>query len=201
MEDKLLENRQLTDEELAVEAQAGSRRSFEELVRRYSQRLFYFLRPKMLTHQDTEDIIQETFLKTYRNIRRFNFECKFSTWIYTTATRLVISFYRKKRPNESTFVSIDTSPDPQEQMIKEEDAKNLWNIAQALRENQFQALWLRYMEDLPLKEIAQVMKKTQIYVRVLLHRARLNLMKQLNPSALPGKLEKAAPAETNLSLL
>lgn len=201
MVDKSLEMKQLTDEELAVEAQAGSRRCFEELVRRYSRRLFYYLRPKMLTHQDTEDIIQETFLKTYRHIRRFNFACKFSTWIYTTATRLVISFYRKKRPNESTFVSIDTSPDPQEQMIKEEDSKNLWNIAQTLRQNQFQALWLRYMEDLSLKEIAQVMKKTQIYVRVLLHRARLNLMKQLNPSAFPGEIEKAAPAETNLSLL
>jgi RNA polymerase sigma-70 factor (ECF subfamily) len=191
----------LTDEELAVEAQAGSRWSFEELVRRYSRRLFYYLRPKMLTQQDTEDIVQETFLKAYRHIRRFNFQCKFSTWIYTIATRLVISFYRKKQPNESTFLSIDSAPDPQEQMIKDDDSKNLWNIAQTLRQNQFQALWLRYMEDLSLPEIAQVMKKTQIYVRVLLHRARLNLMKQLSPSAFPGEFGKTAPAETNLSLL
>jgi RNA polymerase sigma-70 factor (ECF subfamily) len=201
MEDKPLEIRQLTDEELALEAQAGSRRCFEELVRRYSRRLFYYLRPKMLTEQDTEDIIQETFLKTYRSICRFNFQCKFSTWIYTTATRLVISFYRKKRPNGSTFLSIDTSPDPQEQMIKEEDAENLWTIARALRQNQFQVLWLRYMEDLSLPEIAQVMKKTQIYVRVLLHRARLNLVKQLNPPAIPGEIKEAAAAQGNLSFL
>ena len=193
--------RQLTDEELAVEAQAGSRRCFEELVRRYSRRLFYYLRPKMLTDQDTEDIIQETFLKTYRSIRRFNFQCKFSTWIYTTATRLVISFYRKKQVNEATFELTDSSPGPQEQMIKEEDAKNLWNIARTLRQNQFQALWLRYMEDLSLKEIAQIMKKTQIYVRVMLHRARLNLVKQLNPSAFPGEIKEAAAAQSNLSFL
>jgi RNA polymerase sigma-70 factor (ECF subfamily) len=198
---KSLEMKQFTDEELAVEAQAGSRRCFEELVRRYSRRLFYYLRPKMSTDQDTEDIIQETFLKTYRNIHRFNFECKFSTWIYTTATRLVISFYRKKKAGDSTLLPIATSPDPQQQMINEEDSENLWNTAGTLKKNQFQALWLRCMEDLSLKEIARVMKKTQVHVRVLLHRARLNMMKQLNPSALPGKVEKVAPAEKNLSFL
>ena len=86
-------------------------------------------------------------------------------------------------------------------MIREEDAKNLWNIAQTLQSNQFQALWLRYIEELSLKEIARVMKKNQVHIRVLLHRARLNLFKQLKPSVSSKEIAKARSAEENLLTL
>ncbi len=188
--------KQLSDEELAAEAQAGSRSYFEELVYRYSHRLFHFLRPRVGTVQDTEDLVQETFLKVYRNIHRFDITYKFSTWLYTTATRLATSFYRKNRPGESPFVSTASSPDPQETMLREEDSRNLWNMAKRLQPNQFQALWLRYMEDMSLKEIAGVMKKNQVHVRVLLHRARLHLGKRLNPAVPVEEIEKTAPVDT-----
>lgn len=197
----LSEIKQLSDEELAVEAQAGSHPCFEELVYRYNQRLFYFLRPKMSTDQDIEDLVQETFLKAYRNITRFDHQYKFSTWLYTTAARLAISYYRKKRDHEPAFESTCSSPGPHEKMIKEENNQNLWNAAQALQKNQYQALWLRYMEDMSVKEIARVMKKSQIHVRVLLHRARLNLVKEMNPPAPLEELERTAPVVKNLSFL
>jgi RNA polymerase sigma-70 factor (ECF subfamily) len=199
--DESLPVKKLSDEELAAKAQTGSRRCFDELVHRYSHRLFYFLRPKVTTDEDTEDLVQETFLKAYRNISRFDLNYKFSTWLYTTAARLAISFYRKKRVNEGLYVFNAFPPDPGEQVTREEDSENLWNIAKTLQSNQYQALWLRYMEELSLKEIALVMKKTRVYVRVLLHRARLNLIKQLNPLASSKQVEKAYPAEENLLLL
>lgn len=177
------EVKNLSDEELVARAQTGSRRCFDQLVHRYSHRLFYFLRPKIPNDEDTEDLVQETFLKAFRNINRFDLNYRFSTWLYTTAARLAISFYRKKSTIENPLLFTASSPDPQEQMIREEDARNLWNIAQTLQANQFQALWLRYTEELSLKEIAAVMKKNQVHIRVLLHRARLNLTKQLSPSA------------------
>lgn len=191
--------KELSDEELAVETQAGSRRDFEELVYRYSHRLFHYLRPRIPTDQDTEDLVQETFLKAYRNIGAFNSKYKFSTWLYTIANRLLISFYRKKQVEKTDAATAVVSQDPQERMIREEDSKNIWNVAQTLHQDQYQVLWLRYMEDLSIKEIAGVVKKNQVYVRVLLHRARLNLMKHVNPSAFPGdardpeKVEKAVP--------
>ena len=193
--------KKLSDEELVAKAQTGSRRCFDELVLRYSHRLFYFLRSKVTTDEDTEDLVQETFLKTYRNINRFDMNFKFSTWLYTTAARLAISFYRKKRVNDSLPVFNPSPPDPGEQVTREEDAKNLWNIAQTLQSNQYQVLWLRYMEELSLKEIALVMKKNQVHVRVLLHRARLNLIKQLNPSVSSKEIGKSYSAEENLLLL
>jgi RNA polymerase sigma-70 factor (ECF subfamily) len=200
-QDESLLVKQLSDEELVAKAQTGSRRCFNELVHRYSHRLFYFLRSKVTSDEDTEDLVQETFLKAYRNISRFDLNYKFSTWLYTTALRLAISFYRKKRINEGISLFNPSSPDPQEQVIREEDSKNLWNIAQTLQSNQYQVLWLRYMEELSLKEIAVVMKKNRVHVRVLLHRARLNLIKQLNPSASSKEIGKAYSAEENLLFL
>ncbi len=197
--DKSLTVKQVSDEELALEAQAGSRRSFERLVYRYSHRLFHYLRAKIPTDQDTEDLVQETFLKAYQNIHRYNPEYKFSTWIYTVANRLAISHYRRKRLTESTYISASSAADPQERMIRQEDSWNLWHIASTLEQNQYQALWLRYMEEMSLKEIARVMKMTQIYVRVLLHRARANLIKRLNPCVSPGETNESAPVERELS--
>lgn len=229
-------DKQLTDEELAVRAQAGSRPCFEELVYRYSHRLFHYFRHKMSNDQDIEDLVQETFLKAYQNINRFKLEYKFSTWFYTIASRLAISYFRKKgaapptqyathpaekirddenvsfyckplqdinktRVKEPIFESAGSSQNPHERMIQEENYKSIWNTAQTLQQYQYEALWLRYVEDMSVKEIAKVLKKTQIHVRVLLHRARLNLIKRINPSTLPGEIEAVGPVEKNVSFL
>jgi RNA polymerase sigma-70 factor (ECF subfamily) len=199
--DESLPVKKLSDEELVAKVQTGSRCSFNELVHRYSHRLFYFLRPKVSTDEDTEDLVQETFLKAYQNISRFDLNYKFSTWLYTTAARLAISFYRKKRIAKGISIVTLSPPDPREQMIREEDSKNLWDIAQTLQSSQYQVLWLRYMEELSLKEIALVMKKTRVHVRVLLHRARLNLIKQLNPAPNSKEISKEYSAEENLLFL
>jgi len=180
----------LSDEELAVEAQAGSHSYFEELVSRYCQRLFHFLRPRVGTDQDAEDLVQETFLKVYWNLNRFDPAYKFSTWLYTAANRLVISFYRKNRSQESRFISFTTDRDPQETMLRQEDSQNLWNSARKLPPNHFQALWLRYAEDMSIPDIAVILKKSQVHVRVLLHRARLKLAELLNPVPTVQEIEK-----------
>ena len=185
----------LSDEELAGKAQAGSHSYFEELVSRYCQRLFYFLRPRVGTNQDTEDLVQETFLKLYCNLHRFDSTFKFSTWLYTVANRLVISFYRKNRSWKSRFVSPTTEMNPQETMLRDEDSLNLWNFAKRLPPNQFQSLWLRYVEDMPIPEIAAILKKSQVHVRVLLHRARLKLAKELNPASKAEEIEKPSTVE------
>jgi RNA polymerase sigma-70 factor (ECF subfamily) len=193
----------LSDEELAVEAQAGSRHCFDELVSRCSRRLFLFLRPRLATDQDAEDLVQETFLKIYRNIHRFDAQYKFTTWVYTTASRLAISFYRKKKEDGPAVEFTGSAPGPRDLLMMKQDSENLWNTARNLHPNQFQALWLRYMEDLPLEEVAAVMNKSRVHVRVLLHRARSNLAKQLNPPALNGEdpKETAIAAQKGFSFL
>jgi len=169
----------ITDEELALETQAGSRRCFEELTARYSSKLFHFLRLKISNVSDIEDIIQETFYKLYKNIFRYDHKWKFSTWLYTAVNRQAISHYRSKQNKNIPGMPVQTDVDPAEALLQEKQNQNLWKLARNLKANQYEALWLRYVEDLSLKEIARIMRKSHTAARVLLHRARLNLGKQL----------------------
>ena len=180
--ERAAKTKQVTDEELAVEVASGSRAAFEELVCRYSPRLFHFLRHRLSTSQDIEDLIQETFLKVFRHIDRYNPEFKFSTWLYTVAIRLAISNYRSNKSKDISSIPYHPPADPQEIVTRKDQSQKMWSCAESLHNKQYEALWLRYMEDMAVKEIALVMNKTQAQVRVLLHRARLNLGKKLNKS-------------------
>lgn len=191
----------LTDEELAVKVAAGSRPSFEELVSRYSSRLFYFLRHRTDTDQDIEDLIQETFLKAFKGMKSFDPEFKFSTWIYTIAVRQAISRYRTNKKMKANPADIPHIPEPEEIVIQKEESKNLWRLASNLPKKEFEALWLHYYEDMPVKEIAKITKKKPITVRVLLHRARLNLAQKIDRSAFSVQLAGTNPVEHKFSIL
>jgi len=190
---------QKTDEELAREARAGSRRSFEELALRYKRRLFAYFRPRLGSDQDAEDLVQETFLKLYRNIHNYDPAHRFSTWLYTSANRLAISSYRRKRTAAGRLGAkvADVPAGLAAQTAGEARSTGLWDAAGTLGGNQYRVLWLRYGEDLSIEEIAASIGKSRLAVRLLLHRARTNLMKQVGPA--PGRAAvKASVRETPL---
>jgi RNA polymerase sigma-70 factor (ECF subfamily) len=191
----------ISDEELASMVVVGSRSYFEELISRYSSRLFYFLRYKCKSDQDIEDLIQETFLKAYRSIDRFNPEHKFSTWLYTIALRLAISRFRAEKKKSSSLEPSPSPPDPQDIVIQKQESQNIWHLASKLGEAQYEALWLHYGEDIPIKEMAKILNKKPITVRVLLHRARQNLGKRMDQPILSGKLAGSSTTAHKFSFL
>ncbi|MBD3415200.1 MAG: sigma-70 family RNA polymerase sigma factor [Candidatus Aminicenantes bacterium] len=172
-------NLTVSDEELVRKTRAGSRRSFEILVDRYSPRLFHFLRPKISSDQDIEDIIQETFFKIYRNIFRYNSKWKVSTWIYTAAYRLSVSHFRSQKNRAVRHRIQEDELTPEEKYFKQIKRQNIWKQAKHLKPDHYRVLWLRYAEDLSSKEIAKIMRRTDLAVRLLLYRARLNLAELL----------------------
>jgi RNA polymerase sigma-70 factor (ECF subfamily) len=196
-----------TDEELAARAAVGSRSAFDELVSRHNLRLFHFLRSRSASDEDVEDLVQETFLKAFRNIGRYDARWKFSTWLYTIAVRTSISRHRRTKvtavPLEAEELE-HPAPGPQEALIRKEEARNagnIWLLARTLRPNEYEALWLRYAEEMPLQEIARTMKRSSVGVRVLLHRARLKLGKKLREASPAAGLADAAGARQRLSVL
>jgi RNA polymerase sigma-70 factor (ECF subfamily) len=166
-----------TDEELARGARAGSRRSFEELAARYKRRLFVYLRPRVGSDQDAEDLVQETFLKLYRNIAGYDDAFRFSTWLYTSAGRLAIDAVRRKTAERERLAAaqVQASSGAAYAPEDEDGAAEVWRAARSLGGDRYRALWLRYGEDMTIEEIAAVLGRTKLGVRILLHRARTSL--------------------------
>ena len=172
----------VTDEELALCAQKGNEKSFAELVCRYRARLMFIMLRYTSNMDDAEDLVQDTFIKAYRNIQKYKSEFKFSVWLFTIARRLAINHYHHaKTNNEAVRESIHQKVICNE-IAQEEQGESLWILAESLPKNQYQVLLLMYAENMSVKEISRVMRKTQVNIKVLLYRARRNMAAQLNAS-------------------
>lgn len=89
--------RELDDEALMAQFQSGVVQAFDILVDRYTERLGYYLYGFLKDWQRVEDLLQETFLRVYRNRHSYEPIAKFSTWLYTIAGNLARSEYRKRK--------------------------------------------------------------------------------------------------------
>jgi RNA polymerase sigma-70 factor (ECF subfamily) len=92
-----------TDERTLIErAQAGDRQAFDELVRRYDRAVLRLATNVLRTPEDARDVYQDAFLKIYKNISRFRFECSFYTWVYRVVTNSCLDHIRRResRPED-----------------------------------------------------------------------------------------------------
>jgi RNA polymerase sigma-70 factor, ECF subfamily len=88
---------QLDERALVAEAQTGCRTAFEELVRRYDRDVLRLALNLMKRPEDARDVYQEAFLKVYRNLHRFRFECSFYTWLYRIVTNVCLDQLRRRQ--------------------------------------------------------------------------------------------------------
>lgn len=172
--------------ELVRRALDGCSDSFTELADRFRPRLLILLRYRMSGgHSEAEDLAQETLAKAFQQLGRFDNRYRFSTWLYTIAIRLACDYARNQRRKphhvsleEAGFVAKASTA--RELTESQEAADNIWMTAQrVLNESQYTAMWLRYAEEMSAPEVAKVMGKTRIGVRVLLHRSRAILLAEL----------------------
>src|SRR5215472_17115560 len=94
--DPMLSQSRIDDTVLVREAQRGNRPAFEELVRHYDQAVLRLALHLTGSEHEAQDIYQDAFLKAYKNIGNFRFECSFYTWIYRIVTYLCLDHLRKK---------------------------------------------------------------------------------------------------------
>src|SRR3982075_3416551 len=87
----------LDERALVAEAQTGSRAAFEELVRRFDRDVLRLALNLMNRPEDARDVYQEAFLKVYRNLHRFRFECSFYTWLYRIVTNVCLDQLRRRQ--------------------------------------------------------------------------------------------------------
>ena len=168
-----------SDEELARRAGEGCAASFEQLVRRFQVPLLHFLR-RQGAGGDAEDLLQETFLRAYVNLHRYRPRWRVATWLFTIARRVAINHHRRNRP-ETVEASWETSvanvDEPYQVLIEEETRQRLWHLAaQLLSADEWTALWLFYVEEMPAREIALVLGRSWVGVKTMLFRSRKRLL-------------------------
>ena len=174
--------RNLTPEELARHARAGSRPCFAALVDRYEAPLYRFLLARVGDRCEAEDLCQDAFLRAWEKLDRYDERWKFSTWLYTIAARMAVSRGRKLRPelNQERVSSERGGPDPAAECQAAEERDSLWALAREhCTADQRTALWLRYGEDVSYEELGKILDRPVPTVRVQLFRARRLLERKL----------------------
>ncbi len=173
----------LSSRQLAMRAQGRSLPAFTELVTRYERRLFNFLLRRVPCAADAEDIVQEAFVRAWQSIDRYDPTWEFSTWLYTIARRLAANELAaaRRRARLQPMTGADAqSTDPAQIVADRESQTNLWTIAQrVLNPDQQSALWLRYAEQMSVQDIANILGRTRVSVRVLMFRARKALANEM----------------------
>ncbi len=182
------------------ELRSGDRVEFARLVETYSP-MIYRLGLKMLNNpQDAEDILQETFIKAYKHIAKFDGRSNVSTWLYRIATNEALMSLRRKHPETTSFENpfvYDTEPQeplqivdwcclPEEEFLTSEGRARLDEAAERLPANLRVVFVLRDIEGLSTRETAEVLDISEMAVKTRLSRARLRLREDL--SAYFGKL-------------
>ena len=138
------------------------REAFECIVKEYSEQLYWQIRRMVLSHDDANDILQNTFIKAWMNIDYFRGEAKMSTWLYRIALNECLTFLNKQRA--SNQLSID---DTHIEMIEkletdpyfdgDETQKIFLKAVHALPEKQQMVFNLKYFKEMKYEEISEIL--------------------------------------------
>lgn len=178
---------------LAKLARNGDRDAFRELVRLYKDKIYHLAYRMLNNAQEAEDVVQDTFLRVYTNLDRYDDTHKFSTWIYRIGTNLCIDRLRKRKGTLSLDAEnpegegIDghdmlSSPEPlpEQQLILSETQQVIRDAIDKLPAKYKTIVILRYLHDMSLQEISDVLNMPITTIKTRVHRGREALRKRLD---------------------
>ncbi|HWJ79025.1 MAG TPA: RNA polymerase sigma factor SigW [Niallia sp.] len=170
----------------------GDQNAFGDIIEIYKDKVFQICYRMLGNRHEAEDIAQEAFIRAYVNIQRFNIELKFSTWLYRIATNLCIDRIRKKKPDYYLDAEVPGtdglnmySQIAAEGRLPEDDVESLELQAMIqleiskLPEKYRSVIVLKYIEELSLNEISEILELPLGTVKTRIHRGREALRKQL----------------------
>src|SRR5215468_7653340 len=187
------------DSALVREAQAGDRAAFEELVHRYDRDVLRLALNLMRRTEDARDVYQEAFLKVYRNLHRFRFECSFYTWLYRIVTNVCLDHLRRRqarpedqapevlvnRQEEGTrdFFEVQREHrptlDPERSLIGKEIRLRLAKAMDRLSPRERVVFEMKHYQGLKLRAIGDALGTTEETVKNSLFRATRKLRQEL----------------------
>jgi RNA polymerase sigma-70 factor, ECF subfamily len=189
------------DERVLIErAQAGDREAFESLVHRYDRDVLRLALHILQKPEDARDVYQEAFLKIYKNLSRFRFECSFYTWVYRVVTNVCLDHLRRRssRPEDQPP---ETAPrlngdaaaedffdrqretsaasDPERRLMGQEIGRRISAAMQHLTPRERMVFEMKHYEGMRLRAIGEVLGTTEETVKNSLFRATRKLRAEL----------------------
>lgn len=177
----------LSDAQLVVCALDGDSIAFETLSERYRDGIYkYFLKLTSGDLDNASDMLQDTLVKVFVNLEKYNSNFTFGQWVYTIAHNTFIDHMRRRRDD----ISIDTlsnnssplAPDatPEERIINEQHQLQVERLMESLPERYRQLAELRFVKEYSYEEIANILQLPIGTVKTQIHRVRERLSKQMN---------------------
>ncbi len=177
-----------TDSELVDMVLEGDSRAFEHLFNRYggALRQLYLQRTGQKS-DDTDDLIQEIFIKAFLNLSSYNRRYAFGQWIYTIAKNTFIDYVRKRRDDISIEGShgeyvrqpASLAPNPEENIIRAQRQSQLEQYLDMMTPKYRYLIELRFFKDLTYEEISEELGLPMGTIKTQIHRARLELAKKM----------------------
>ena len=167
-------------------ARKGSAKAFTDLVGTYREGLLRFLLTRSTSYADAEDALQDTLINAYRYLHSYDSRWRFSTWLY----RIAINNAARLRTADTVELGdlSDEEGDPLQHCIAAADRENLWLVARRLLNDEvYTAMWLRYAEDMSVKDISAVLERSVSWTKVNLMRGRKTLDQGMNKDATDDK--------------
>lgn len=178
---------ELDESALIRAAQAGDQGAFERLVQAYDQSVLRLALNLLRSHEDASDIYQEAFLRVYRNLHTFRFDCSFHTWLYRIVTNLCLDHLRKRkvRKEESTIVETSEGPidrieivqedraegDPQRKLLSQQLKMRIDQVMSGLTPRERLVFEMRHYQGMRLRAIGEVLGTTEEAAKNCLFRA------------------------------
>lgn len=172
---------------LIRQAQRGDEGAFERLVREYDRNVLRLAANLLHSPDEARDVYQEAFLKVYRNLATFRFDCSFHTWLYRIVTNVCLDHLRRRKVRKEESTVIDTPEGPVDQATKlveegtaADPERQAWNrelsvgIAHALEgltPRERTVFELRHYEGLRLRAIGEILGTTEEAAKNCLFRA------------------------------
>jgi RNA polymerase sigma-70 factor (ECF subfamily) len=158
------------------------RSSFNILIERHAKSVYLFIFKLVGNKEDSEDIVQETFIKAWQKLSKFDTEKNFKTWLFSIAKNTAVDKLRKKKSINFSSLNIEEESDfeanlidqedlPDELFEKKESEENLKSALLKLSENQRFIIYLHINEELTFEEIAEIINKPMNTVKSQYRRA------------------------------
>ncbi len=188
------------EQALVRKAQAGDRLAFEELVHRYDREVLRLALNLVHRPEDARDIYQEGFLRAYRNLHRFRFECSFYTWLYRIVTNVALDHLRRRntRREEQAPALVDrdggaaqdffdcqpeqrATANPEKQLLGQELGRHIDEAMKRLSPRERMVFELKHHQGLRLRAIGDLLGTSEDTVKNSLFRATRKLRASLDP--------------------